>query len=72
MPVSSTSVEEVEMHHPFGRTQDQEAEHALPKLRLVLDDEDAETGAAVAAAAREADRVEAGLSERLVVSERME
>ena len=56
------------MHSPFDTPPDQEAEHAAPKLRLVLDDEDAEIRAAWAAA-QEADRVEARLLELLLVSE---
>jgi hypothetical protein len=59
------------MHGPFDTPPDQEAEHAPPMLRLVLDDEDAEIRAAWAAA-QEADRVEARLLKLLLVSEYME
>ena len=59
------------MHSPSDTPPHQEAEHAQPMLRLVLDDEGVEIRAAWAAA-QEADRLEARLLELLLVSEYME
>ncbi len=59
------------MDSPFDTTPDQEAEHATPMLRLILDDEDPEARDAWAAA-QEADRVEARPLELLLVSEYLE